>query len=122
MDKYKELISIFSCVLEKSKDYHIAYIYEIGYVALIGLLNKEKTQNASMIVDEIFTSPERMAESFLRNWRWQWFYENRERMSQKDYDNIFELDYEVPDCLKEQYKKSLLNWEAKIEDVLQKEI
>jgi hypothetical protein len=26
MDKYKELISLFSDVLEKSKDYHIAYI------------------------------------------------------------------------------------------------
>ena len=29
MDKYKELISIFSEVLEKSEDYHIAYIYPV---------------------------------------------------------------------------------------------
>ena len=42
MDKYKELISIFSEVLEKSEDYHIAYIYPVGYVSLIGLLNKEE--------------------------------------------------------------------------------
>ena len=33
MDKYKELISIFSEVLEKSEDYHIAYIYPVGYVS-----------------------------------------------------------------------------------------
>lgn len=53
MDKYRELINIFSEVLEKSKDYHIAYIYQVGYVSLIGLLSKEE-QSASMIVDEIF--------------------------------------------------------------------
>ena len=69
MDKYKELISLFSDVLEKSKDYHIAYIYQVGYVSLVGLLNKEEGQNLSMIVDEIFSSPEVMAESLLRNWR-----------------------------------------------------
>ena len=63
MDKYRELISIFSEILEKSKDYHIAYIYQVGYVSLIGLLSKEE-QNASMIVDEVFSSPESMAEKF----------------------------------------------------------
>ena len=42
MDKYKGLISIFSDVLEKSKDYHIAYIYQVGYVSLVGLLGKEE--------------------------------------------------------------------------------
>ena len=44
MDKYKELISLFSDVLEKSKDYHIAYIYQVGYVSLVGLLSKEEGQ------------------------------------------------------------------------------
>lgn len=82
MDKYRELISIFSEILEKSKDYHIAYIYQVGYVSLIGLLSKEE-QNASMIVDEVFSSPESMAESLLRNWRWQWFYENKELLPRK---------------------------------------
>ncbi|MCI5509029.1 MAG: hypothetical protein MR436_00985 [Eubacterium sp.] len=42
MDKYKELISLFSDVLDKSKDYHIAYIYQVGYVSLVGLLSKEE--------------------------------------------------------------------------------
>ena len=70
MDKYKELISLFSDVLEKSKDYHIAYIYQVGYVSLVGLLSKEEGQNRSMIVDEIFSSPEEMAESLLRNWNY----------------------------------------------------
>ncbi len=69
MDKYKGLISIFSDALEKSKDYHIAYIYQVGYVSLVGLLSKSEGQNLSMIVDEIFSSPEVMAESLLRNWR-----------------------------------------------------
>lgn len=68
MDKYSELINVFSEVLGQSKDYHIAYIYQVGYVSLIGLLSKED-QNASVIVDEIFSSPESMAESLLRNWR-----------------------------------------------------
>ena len=55
MDKYKELISVFSDVLEKSKDYHIAYIYQVGYVSLVGLLSKAEGQNLSMIVDGIFS-------------------------------------------------------------------
>lgn len=42
MDKYKGLISIFSEVLKKSNDYHIAYIYQVGYVSLVGLLSKEE--------------------------------------------------------------------------------
>ena len=120
MDKYKGLISIFSDVLEKSKDYHIAYIYQVGYVSLIGLLSKEE-QNASMIVDEIFSSPESMAESLLRNWRWQWFYENRELLPRKDYDDICRLDDEVPDSLREQYNREILSWQDKIQAILQRE-
>ena len=53
MDKYKELIAVFSDVLEKSKDYHISYIYQVGYVSLVGLLGKEEKQNVSMVVAEI---------------------------------------------------------------------
>lgn len=121
MDKYKGLISIFSEVLEKSKDYHIAYIYQVGYVSLVGLLSKAEGQNLSMIVDEIFSSPEVMAESLLRNWRWQWFYENRQLLPRKDYDDICRLDDEVPDSLREQYKREILSWQDKIQAVLQKE-
>ena len=118
MDKYKELISLFSDVLEKSKDYHIAYIYQVGYV---GLLNKEEGQNLSMIVDEIFSSPEGMAESLLRNWRWQWFYANRKLLPRKDYDDICKLDNELPDSLRDKYKQDILIWQDKIQAVLQKE-
>lgn len=121
MDKYKGLISVFSDVLENSKDYHIAYIYQVGYVSLVGLLSKSEGQNLSMIVDEIFSSPEVMAESLLRNWRWQWFYENRELLSRKDYDDICRLDDEVPDSLREQYNREILSWQDKIQAVLRKE-
>jgi len=121
MEKYKELISLFSDVLEKSKDYHIAYIYQVGYVSLIGLLNEEEEQNTSMIVDEIFSSPESMAESLLRNWRWQWFYENRELLPRKDYDDICKLDHELPDSLRDQYKQDILIRQNKIQAILQKE-
>ena len=118
MDKYKELISIFSEVLEKSEDYHIAYIYPVGYVSLIGLLNKEE-QNASVIVDEIFSSPESMAESLLRNWRWQWFYEHKELLPRKD-DDIRKLDSDLPDNLQEQYRQNISDWQNKIRSILQK--
>lgn len=121
MDKYKELIDVFSDVLEKSEDYHIAYIYQVGYASLIGLLNKKEGQNLSTIVDEIFSSPEGMAESLLRNWRWQWFYENKELLPRKDYDDIRKLDYEVPDCLRKQYEQNIRIWKEKIQAVLQKE-
>ncbi len=119
MDKYKELISIFSEVLEKSEDYHIAYIYPVGYVSLIGLLNKEE-QNASVIVDEIFSSPESMAESLLRNWRWQWFYEHKELLPRKDYDDIRKLDSDLPNNLQEQYRQNISDWQNKIRSILQK--
>lgn len=119
MDKYKELISIFSEVLEKSEDYHIAYIYPVGYVSLIGLLNKEE-QNASVIVDEIFSSPESMAESLLRNWRWQCFYEHKELLPRKDYDDIRKLDSDLPDNLQEQYRQNISDWQNKIRSILQK--
>jgi hypothetical protein len=121
MDKYNELIDLFSDVLEKSKDYHIAYISQIGYVSVIGLLNKDDSQNLSMIVDEIFSSPEDMAESLLRNWRWQWFYENKELLPRKDYEDIRKLDYEVPDCLRKQYEQDIRIWKEKIQSILQKE-
>lgn len=121
MDKYKEMINLFSNVLEKSKDYHIAYIYQVGYVSLIGLLNEGENQNTSMIIDEIFSSPESMAESLLRNWRWQWFYENREMLPRKDYDDICKLDDELPDSLRDQYKQDISIWQNKIQAILQKE-
>ena len=120
MDKYKGLISIFSDVLEKSKDYHIAYIYQVGYVSLIGLLSKEE-QNASMIVDEIFSSQESMAESLLRNWRWQWFYEHKELLPRKDYDDIRKLDSDLPDNLQEQYRQNISDWQNKIQNILRKQ-
>lgn len=121
MDKYKEMINLFSDVLEKSKDYHIAYIYQVGYVSLIGLLNEGDNQNTSMIIDGIFSSPESMAESLLRNWRWQWFYENREMLPRKDYDDICKLDDELPDNLRDQYKQDISIWQDKIQAILQKE-
>lgn len=90
-------------------------------MSLVGLLSKVEEQNLSTIVDEIFYSPEIMAESLLRNWRWQWFYENRELLPRKDYDDICRLDDELPDSLREQYKREILVWQDKIQAVLQKE-
>ena len=90
-------------------------------MSLVGLLSKEEGQNRSMIVDEIFSSPEEMAESLLRNWRWQWFYENRELLPRKDYDDICRLDDELPDSLRDRYKQDILSWQDKIQAVLQKE-
>ena len=93
----------------------------MGYVSLVGLLNKEEGQNLSMIVDEIFSSPEGMAESLLHNWRWQWFYANRKLLPRKDYDDICKLDNELPDSLRDKYKQDILIWQDKIQAVLQKE-
>lgn len=121
MDKYKELIGIFSDILGKSKDYHIAYIHQVGYVSLVGLLSNENEHHLSMIVDEIFSSPEKMAESLLRNWRWQWFYEHKELLPRKDYDDICMLDLELPEHLQVQYKQDISIWRNKIQTVLQKE-
>ena len=61
MDKYEELIAVFSETLEQSRDYHIAYMYQVGYVSVLGLYERDSTQNNSMKIDEVFHSPEEMA-------------------------------------------------------------
>ena len=70
MDKYKQLIVIFSDTLKKSKDYHIAYLHGIGYASVIGVYQKGNKMNSSMQIDVIFGSPQEMAENLLQNWRW----------------------------------------------------
>ena len=69
MDKYKQLIVIFSDTLKKSKDYHIAYLHGIGYASVIGVYQKGNKMNSSMQIDVIFGSPQEMAENLLQNWR-----------------------------------------------------
>ena len=39
-------------------------------MCLIGLFSKKGEQNLTLVVDGIFSTPERIAESLLRNWRW----------------------------------------------------
>lgn len=92
MDKYEELIAVFSETLKQSRDYHIAYMYQVGYVSVLGLYERDSTQNNSMKIDEVFHSPEEMADSLLRNWRWQWFYKNRKLLGCQDFENICNLD------------------------------
>lgn len=86
--------SCFSETLEQSRDYHIAYMYQVGYVSVLGLYERDSTQNNSMKIDEVFHSPEEMANSLLRNWRWQWFYKNRKLLGCQDYEDICNLDNE----------------------------
>lgn len=121
MNEYDELLTAFSKVLENSADYHIAYIYHIGYVSMIGVWETEQGENKpSVWIDEVFHTPYQMAESFLRNWRWQWLRNNRAVIQSKDYDDIVELDNNIPDELKEVYKNELHNWEEKIGIILDK--
>ena len=64
MDKYEELIKVFSDILKESQDYHIAHIYHAGYVSVvgeIGVTNHESS--ATFFIDEILDTPEKMATS-----------------------------------------------------------
>lgn len=125
MDKYEELIAVFSETLEQSRDYHIAYMYQVGYVSVLGLYERDSTQNNSMKIDEVFHSPEEMADSLLRNWRWQWFYKNRKLLGCQDFENICNLDNKFQTCLRKNtdkvYKsfriKSILLYRWKIKTV-----
>lgn len=121
MDKYEKLITIFLETLEKSRDYHIAYMYKVGYVSVIGLYDNDSTQNISMKVDEVFQSPKEMADSLLRNWRWQWFYKNRKLLGCQDYEDICNLDNNIPDFLQEEYRQSIRSLQSKICMALQTE-
>lgn len=121
MSKYEKLIALFSETHEKSKDYHIAYMYQVGYVSVIGLYDNSNTKNISMKIDEIFHSPEEMADSLLRNWRWQQFYKNRKLLGCQDYEDICNLDNEIPDLLQEEYRQSIQILQNKIHIALQAE-
>ncbi len=121
MDKYEELIKIFSDTLKESQDYHIANIYQVGYVSVVGVCDsinfKSKT---SIFIDEILDTPEKMAESLLKNWRWQWFYRNKQDMGSKDYDDIRDLDKSVPEELKGDYLCLLQELVQKVDAILDK--
>lgn len=121
MDKYEELIKVFSDTLKESQDYHIAHIYQVGYVSVVGVCDflnlKRKT---SVFIDEILDTPEKMAESLLKNWRWQWFYKNKQDMGVKDYDDIQDLDKSVPEKLREDYLCQLQELEQKVNAILDK--
>lgn len=121
MNKYEKLIGIFAETLEQSKDYHIAYMYRVGYVSVLGLYERDSTQNNSMKIDEVFHSPEEMADSLLRNWRWQWFYKNRKLLGSQDYHDICNLDNEIPDFLQKEYRQSIQIFQNKIHIALQAE-
>lgn len=121
MNKYEELINVFSDILKESEDYHITYIYHVGYVSVVGVCDflnlKRKT---SVFIDEIFDTPEKMAESLLNNWRWQWFYKNKQDMGIKDYDDIRDLDKSVPEELRGDYLCQLQELERKVDAILDK--
>ena len=117
MDKYKQLIVIFSDVLKKSKDYHIAYIHGVGYASVIGVYQKGNKMNSSMQIDVIFGSPQEMADNLLQNWRWQWYYRNRKYMQGKDYADIREIDCDIPES-RENYNKRIQELQNKVYNVL----
>lgn len=119
MDKYEELIEVFSDTLKGSQDYHIAHIYHAGYVAVVGEIDVSNHENATtFFVDEIFDAPEKMAKSLLRNWRWQWFYGHKQDIGKKDYEDIRDLDNDVPEDLKEDYLRQLQELKRKIDAIL----
>lgn len=119
MNKYEELIKIFSDTLEKSQDYHIAHIYHAGYIAVVGEIDVANHKNTTtFFVDEVFDTPEKMAESLLRNWRWQWLYEHKQDIGKKDYEDIRDLDKDVPEDLKEDYLRQLQELERKMDTIL----
>ncbi|MFG6344831.1 MAG: hypothetical protein K1W35_13950 [Lachnospiraceae bacterium] len=121
MDKYEELIKIFSDTLKESQDYHIANIYQVGYVSVVGVCDFINLKSKSSIfVDEILDTPEKMAESLLKNWRWQWFYKNKQDMGIKDYDDIRDLDKSVPEELRGDYLCQLQELERKVDAILDK--
>ena len=66
-------------------------------------------------------SPEEMADSLLRNWRWQWFYKNRKLLGCQDFENICNLDNKIPDLLQEEYRQSIQILQNKIHIALQAE-
>lgn len=122
MDMYEKLLEAYADVLKESKGYHIAHIFNVGYTSLIGLRKSSDGKNASVIIDEIFASPEEMAESFLKNWRWQWLYKHKQDLDIKDYEDIKDLDNDIPATLKEDYLCQFQEIKQKFEVILNSSI
>ena len=119
MDKFEQLMEVFSDTLKESQDYHIVHIYHAGYAAIVGVIDVTdcKSENA-VFIDEIFAAPEKMAESLLKNWRWQWYYRNRQNTGKKDYEDIRDLDKDVPEDMKDDYLCQLQELERKVDAIL----
>ena len=119
MNKYEELIKVFSDTLKESQDYHIAHIYHAGYISVAGEIDVSSYGNkTAFFVDEVFDAPEKMAESLLRNWRWQWFYGHKQDIGEKDYKDIRDLDRDVPEDLEGDYLCQLQELKQKIAAIL----
>lgn len=119
MNKYEELIEVFSDTLKESQDFHIAYIYNAGYISVVGEVDVTNHKNTTtFFVDEILDSPEKMAESLLKNWRWQWYYGHKQDIGRKDFKDICDLDKNVPEDLRKDYFDQLQKLEQKVNAIL----
>ncbi len=74
--------------------------------------------NSSMLIHEIFYSPQEMADSLLQNWRCQRHYQNRKYMQSKDYANARETDFDIPESLRENYNKCMQRLQNKLCSIL----
>ncbi len=90
-----------------------------GYASVIGVYDITDAENKQPVtIDEIFQSSNDMAESLLRNWKWQWLYKHKQIMKLNDYEDISQMDNDMDEPLKTAYHQQLKEIEKKVNDIL----
>lgn len=121
-EMYRELLALFEDSLRSSKNYRVGVLQDIGFIAVYGVYYPDApTSQAAAVhlnIERAMRTPREMASELLENWRWQWYYQHPQLEIRDEYDNIRELDMDMPERYREKFFLELRRYQAKIGEIL----
>ena len=63
-------------------------------------------------------TPKELASELLENWRWQWYSQHPQVEFRDEYDNVRELDLDMPERYREEFFTELRQYQKRIGDIL----
>lgn len=124
--KYDKLLALFENSLQNSRDYRIGILQDIGYIAVSGTYYPDaETGHEAAVhlnVEKVMRTPKELASELLENWRWQWYYQHPQVELRDEYDNVRELDSDMPKRYREEFFSDLRQYQKRIGDILGEDI
>lgn len=125
-EKYDKLLALFENSLQNSRDYRIGILQDIGYIAVSGTYYPDaETGHEAAVhlnVEKVMRTPKELASELLENWRWQWYYQHPQVELRDEYDNVRELDSDMPERYREEFFSDLRQYQRSIGDILGEDI